>query len=59
MGLLRRVAHLVHFVLLGKCVEEGVHGVEHGHHFERRDSGADGREAHNVAEEDGHRLKDL
>lgn len=46
-------------MLLTQFVELRVHGVQHGHHLHRRDAAADGGEADDVAEEDGHALEHL
>lgn len=51
--------YLVHIVLLTQFVKLRVHGVQHGHHLHRRDAAADGGEADDVAEEDGHALEHL
>ena len=35
-------------MLFGEVVEDGVHGVEHGHHLHGGDAGADFCEGHHV-----------
>lgn len=50
------VTHFIDVVHLDDVVEEAVEVVEERHHFHRRADGAHGREAHDVGEEDGHRL---
>lgn len=50
------MTHFVDVVHLDHVVKEAVEVVEEGHHLHRRADGAHGREAHDVGEEDGHRL---
>lgn len=52
-------ANLVNVIALGQVVEYGIHGVQHGHHFHRRDSAADLGERHDIRKQYRHAVKYL
>ncbi len=54
-----RIINFIDSVELRKLIKDGVHRVEHRDDFHRRDSAADLREGHDVAEQDRHALKHL
>lgn len=53
------MSYLVHPVAFCECVEDGIHRVQHRHHFHGSDSGADLCERHHVREQDGDAVKHL
>lgn len=51
--------YLVNFIALRQRVEYGVHGVQHRHHFHRRDPAANFGKRHNVREQYRHAVEHL
>jgi len=57
--LYNNISHLVNRVPFCQLVEDGVHGIQHGHHLHRSNPAADLREGDYVREQDGYAIKHL
>lgn len=52
-------AYLVHLVALRQSIEDGVHPIEHGHHFHGAEPRADLGEGDDIGEQDGYAVEHL
>lgn len=52
-------AYLVDSIAFSECVEDGIHGVQHGHHLHGGYTGTDLREGDHIREQDGDTVKHL